>query len=103
MKKYFNIIKIAAVLLLVFPFLGLPVLLENLYVIILGALVGITTVFIENKLGLMRHENPETSLQEYVQELKEKFQQHNSKIIEKNKTKTSNRISDMVMNEDHEK
>jgi hypothetical protein len=96
MKKYLNTIKISSFLLLIFPFLGFSELWENMYVIILGFIIGSTTILLHHKSGLVKQEDEETSLQEYVQELKDKFKEQ----IMDNDAQKSSRISDV--NIDHE-
>lgn len=94
MKKYFNTIKICSVLLLLFPFLGLPRLWENMYVIILSFIIGVVIMLLQNKSDLISEDNEESSLQEYVQELKDRF---NENEIAGNKKNT--RISDVAIDE----
>lgn len=86
---------------LIFPFLGLPVILEYFYVIILGAIIGMTALFIQYKSGLFKKENEETSLHEYVKELKHKFKQQTTGDETLTKEKTS-RISDVSVQQDDE-
>lgn len=90
MKKYFNAIKICSVLLLLFPFLGLPELWENIYVILLSFVIGTAIILLQHKSGLIKEEDEESSLQEYVQELKDRFKEQDIKPIKKN-----TRISDV--------
>lgn len=75
MKKYLNVIKISTVFLLLFPFLGFPELWENLYVIFFGFIIGSATLLIHHKSGLIQERDEESSLQEYVQELKDRFKE----------------------------
>lgn len=91
MKKYLNTIKISALLLLLFPFLGFPELWENLYVIILAFIVGTAVILLQHKSGLIKQEDEETSLQEYVQELKDKFKEQ----VPSPDNKKAQRISDV--------
>ncbi len=94
MKKYTRIILISSLLLLIFPFLGFPELWENLYVIVLAFIIGSATLFLRHKSGIIQDVDEETSLQDYVKELQERFK-------EQNKTEESSkqsRISDVVIN-----
>ncbi len=91
MKKYIQTIKIASILLLLFPFLGLPQSLEHIYVIALGFVSGAAALLMQHKAGLFNSEEDETSLQEYVHDLKKKFKDQEEKI----KKETDNRISDI--------
>lgn len=78
MKKYITTIILAAVLLLIFPFLGLPELWENIYVLILAFVIGSSAILLRHKSGLVLpdDEDDERSLQEYVEELRDRFQKH---------------------------
>ena len=75
MKKYINTILISTLLLLIFPFLGFPELWENLYVIILGFIIAMSTLFLRHKSGLINEDEEESSLQDYVTELQDRFKQ----------------------------
>lgn len=94
MKNYFNVILIASVLLLVFPFLAFPELWENIYVAVLAFVIGYTSMLLRHKH--MKEDDDETSLQDYVQELKERFQKHEE--IQKSESKTK-RISAITLDE----
>ncbi|MFT6829606.1 MAG: uncharacterized membrane protein (DUF106 family) [Candidatus Paceibacteria bacterium] len=96
MKKYINTILIATVLLLIFPFLGFPELWENLYVIILGFIIAMSTLFLRHKSGIVTETDEESSLQDYVKELQDKFKQQ----MKEGEPKTPNRISDVQINHD---
>jgi hypothetical protein len=95
MKKYINTILLTTLLLLIFPFLGLPELWENLYVIILAFLAGSAALLLRHKSGLIEDVDEETSLQEYVKELQERFKDHAQVEPEKQK-----RISDVNIKHD---
>jgi len=73
MKNYINTILICSLLLLVFPFLGFPELWENLYIILLGCVIGLSVLYLKHKSGLIKITDADASLEEYVQELQEKF------------------------------
>lgn len=75
MKKYLNVIKISAIFLLLFPFLGLPELWEYLYVIIFSFIIGSSAILLHHKSGLIADQEEESSLQEYLQELKNRFKE----------------------------
>lgn len=96
MKKYLNTIKISSFLLLLFPFLGFPELWENMYVIIFAFIIGTTSILLQHKSGLIKKEDEETSLQEYVQELKDRFKEQ----ITEPEEKKNSRISDVTINHD---
>jgi len=96
MKKYINTILITTILLLLFPFLGLPELWENLYVIILAFIAASATLLLRHKSGLIQDVDEETSLQEYVKELQDRFKAQ-TKDEESVKQK---RISDVSINHD---
>lgn len=76
MKTYFNIIVGAAVALLLFPFLGFPELWENIYVSVFAFLVGYTAMLLRHKVVTRFELDEETSLEDYVQELKERFREN---------------------------
>ncbi|MCI5050908.1 MAG: hypothetical protein MRY57_01210 [Candidatus Pacebacteria bacterium] len=95
MKKYTNTIIIAALLLILFPFLGLPELWENLYVIILAFIIGSSILLLKHKSGVLNQQDEESTLQEYIQELKDRFKEQ---VPEPEKKNT--RISDVSINND---
>lgn len=95
MKKYLNTIKVSALLLLIFPFLGFPELWENMYVIVLAFIIGSAGLLLQHKSGLIKEVNKEASLQEYVQELKDRFKEQVPESENKN-----TRISDVNINHD---
>lgn len=78
MKKYLRILLIASTLLLLFPLLGLPELWEQLYVSIIGFIMGTTTLLLRHKSGLIdaNDDDEEQSLQNYVHELQTRFRDH---------------------------
>jgi|AntAceMinimDraft_13_1070369.scaffolds.fasta_scaffold19999_3 hypothetical protein len=73
MKTYIQIIIIGAFFLMMYPFLGLPELWENLYVILFGFAVGVSGIVLRYKSGLVKDLDDENSLQEYIEELRNKF------------------------------
>ncbi len=73
MKVYFNVILIAAIALLIFPFLGFPELWENIYVSILAFIIGYSSMLLRHKTILKMELDKETSLDEYIHELKDRF------------------------------
>ncbi|MCD5389917.1 MAG: hypothetical protein LR005_00795 [Candidatus Pacebacteria bacterium] len=91
MKNYFNVILIASILLLIFPFLAFPELWENIYVSVLAFIVGYTSMLLRHKY-IKTDDDEETSLQDYVKELKERFKDH------KNESKAK-RISEITLDE----
>ena len=96
MKKYINTILIASILLLIFPFLGLPELWENIYIILLGFVIGMAILFLRHKSGLVTDVDEETSLQEYIKELQDRFKEQTKSEEPKNPS----RISDVTVNHD---
>ena len=52
MKIYIRTILISAFLLLIFPFLGFSELWEHIYVIILGFIIGTSTLFFYKKINI---------------------------------------------------
>jgi len=96
MKKYINLILIASLLLLIFPFLGFPELWENLYVIIIGFTIGSSALFLRHKSGLIKDVDEETSLREYVKELQDRFKEQ----VKEDEPKKQSRISDVSVNHD---
>lgn len=90
MKKYINIIKITALLLLLFPFLGFNQVFEHVYVIVLACVSGLSAAFLEHKSSAIKNESND-SLHEYMQDLKQRFvdQQQESGLND------STRISDL--------
>jgi uncharacterized membrane protein (DUF106 family) len=97
MKKYINLILITSILFLIFPFLGFPELWENFYVIILGFITGTSALFLRYKSGLVTDTDDETSLQDYVKELQDKFKEQ---VGQDEHQKNSSRISDVTINHD---
>ncbi len=100
MKKYTNTILITTLLLLLFPFLGLPELWENLYVIILAFLAGSSTLLLRHKSGLITEIDEETSLKEYVKELQDRFK---DQVKDAEPYKKTTRISDVSVDINDEK
>ncbi len=98
MKKYFNTILIASILLLIFPFLAFPELWENIYVSILAFIIAYTSMLLQHKTKRSDEhgDEDEASLQEYVQELKERFQVREENLKGKKKGK---RVLDIVIDE----
>jgi len=96
MKKYINTILISTILLLIFPFLGLPELWENLYVIILGFAIAMSTLFLRHKSGIVTETDEETSLQDYVKELQDRFKNQ----VKDDDLKQPTRISDVQVHHD---
>lgn len=94
MKKYFNAILISAILLLLFPFLGFPELWENIYVSVLAFVVGYSSMLLRHKTTLAHDLEEESSLEEYIKELKDRFQTEMPKPEKK-----SNRISDIQIDD----
>lgn len=94
MKKYTNTIIVSTLLLLLFPFLGLPEFWENLYVITLAFLAGTAGLLLRHKSGLIKDVDEETSLQEYVKELQDRFKEQ----VKDEEPKKSSRISDVSVN-----
>ena len=99
MKKYLNTIKVSAVFLLLFPFLGFPEIWENIYVIIFGFIAGTSSILLHHKSGLIKDQDKENSLQEYIQELKDRFKDQAKESNEK-KAQVKSRISDVNMHHD---
>lgn len=75
MKKYVRVILIGSLLLLLFPFLGLPELWEHFYVVIIGFGIGTTALLLRHKSGLIENDDEEQSLQNYVVELQDRFRE----------------------------
>lgn len=96
MKKYLNLILIASVLLLIFPFLSFPELWENIYVAVLAFLIAYASMLLHHKISINDNTDEETSLQEYVKELKERFKSQDESEEPNQKTK---RISDISIDE----
>ena len=97
MKKYLNTIKVSAVFLLLFPFLGFPELWENIYVITFGFIAGTSVILLHHKSGLIKDQDEESSLQEYIQELKDRFKDQTGDSAQEDTSKKS-RISDVIVN-----
>ncbi len=97
MKNYFNTILIASILLLIFPFLSFPELWENIYVSVLAFTIGYSSMLIRHKVLSENENDDEASLQEYVQELKERFREHEK--IGKN-SDSLKRISDITVEDE---
>lgn len=97
MNKYFNVILIASFLLLIFPFIGFPELWENVYVALIAFIIGYTSMVLRHKSGLVKKHDPDASLQDYVQELQEKFAKRESLSMTESKKK---RLSDISFDHD---
>ncbi len=98
MKKYFNTILIASILLLIFPFLAFPELWENIYVAVLAFIIGYSSLLLRHKLGISSKEESETSLQDYVHEIKMRFKEENENNHYEEQNSKS--ISDIPLNEE---
>mgnify|MGYP000377033958 CR=1 FL=1 len=96
MKKYLNIILTAAILLLLFPFLSFPELWENIYVSVLAFIIAYSSMLLHHKMAIHNGSDEETSLQEYIKELKDRFQEQTDS--EKNSPKNK-KISDISLDE----
>lgn len=83
MKKYINIILITSALLILFPFLGFSEIIENFYVIIMAFIIGTTTLLLRHKSAFLAEDDEETSLQDYVKELQDRFKQQEDTHPEK--------------------
>ena len=97
MKKYFNTILAASVLLLIFPFLAFPEIVENIYVAVLGFVVGYTSLLLRHKIHTVVENDEDVSLQSYVKNLKETFKKQAPSIEEH---KTHKRVSDIHMDDE---
>lgn len=97
MKNYFNTILIASILLLIFPFLGLPEFWENVYVVIFAFIVGYTSMLLRHKSGLVKPNDSDVSLQEYVKELQEKFANKETIPVQEEKKA---RVSDITLHDE---
>ena len=92
MKKYINVILLTNALLILFPFLGFSEIIENFYVIVLGFVSATSTLLLRHKSGMIQDSNEESSLQEYVKELKDRFREQEIPKEEK-----KSRISDVTI------
>lgn len=101
MKNYFNIILFSLVLLILFPFLALPELWENLYVSLLAFVAGSGTLLLRHKTSLRKEVDDETSLQEYAKKLQERFKDQVGDSIKPGQNNTS-RVSDISPIEDND-
>ncbi len=97
MKIYFNVILCSAIALLLFPFLGFPELWENIYVSVLAFIIGYTSMLLRHKTVLKLELDKETSLNEYVKELKDRFRNQNEQ--EKGQSHKEKKISDIQLDE----
>ncbi|MCA9352545.1 hypothetical protein KC866_04150 [Patescibacteria group bacterium] len=97
MKKYLNAIIISSILLLIFPFLGFPELWENFYVILIGFVIALSGLFLRHKAGIVEDHDSDTSLQEYVKELQERFK---DQVATPDERARSNRISEVQSHHD---
>ncbi len=81
MKVYFNVILLTSVALLLFPFLGFPELWENIYVVLLAFVIAYTSLLLRHKISLKMGTGTkdESSLDEYIHELKKNFHKHDNK------------------------
>ncbi len=96
MKNYFNTILILSLLLIIFPLLGFPELWENIYVVVIAFAIGYTSMLLRHKVLKESDEDSETSLQEYVKELKDRFQEHKK---DQDLSTPAKRISDISIDE----
>ncbi|MGB0925367.1 MAG: hypothetical protein ACPGTS_01515, partial [Minisyncoccia bacterium] len=79
--------------LLLFPFLAFPELWENIYVAVLGFIIAYVSMVVRYKASLLENEeDEETSLQEYVKDLKKRFDTSGATAKSE---KNSKRISDI--------
>ncbi len=99
MKKYFNIILIGSVLLLIFPFLALPELWEHIYVLVIAFIIGYSSMLLRSKINHSIKDDDETSLQTYVQGLKERFKNSDGNNIERSVSDSLNGISKINLDE----
>lgn len=99
MNKYFNVILIASILLLFFPFLGFPELWENIYVVIAAFVIGYTSMLLRHKSGLVKKHDPDARLQDYVKELQEKFSKRETLITSEQK---KTRLTDITLDHDEQ-
>ncbi len=98
MKGYFNVILFASIALLLFPFLGFPELWENIYVSVLAFVIGYTSMLLRHKTILKLELDKETSLNDYVQELKDRFRNQDEEGRGQSQ-KTQKKISDIQLDE----
>lgn len=96
MKNYFNTILILSLLLIIFPLLGFPELWENIYVVVIAFAIAYTSMLLRHKVLKENDEDSEASLQDYVKELKDRFQQHKE---DQDSALPSKRISDISIDE----
>lgn len=96
MKNYFNTILILSILLIIFPLLGFPELWENIYVVVIAFIIAYTSMLLRHKVLKENEDDSETSLQDYVKELKDRFQQHKE---DQDSSTPSKRISDITIDE----
>lgn len=98
MKNYFNIILIGSILLLLFPFLGLPEIWENIYVVLFAFVIGYTSMLLRHKSGLVKSNNSDTNFQDYVKELQEKFSSTKESLNPSQEKKS--RVSDIQLHDE---
>lgn len=84
MKYYFNLIQYAAILLLLFPFLGFSETWETLYVIILAIVIGFSNLYIRKNVEGIKRKSEDKSLQGYIDELKTRFKNFESQTPREN-------------------
>jgi len=81
MKKNINLIITGVFLLFLFPFLGFPEFYENMYIILVGFLIGYAVILLRHKSGIVDENEDENSLQEYVLELRNRFRNSSDKPV----------------------
>lgn len=97
MKRYMNTIFISAILLIIFPFLGLPELWENIYVSLLAFIIGYSLLLLRHRSSLGKEEGEGKTLQDHIQEIKHRFDEHRHHRDER-----SSKLSDISLHEDDE-
>lgn len=79
MKNYVLTIIIAAVVLMLFPFLGLSEFWEHLFVIIPAFVIGYSGVWLLRNFDRLTEGSGTDSLQEYIDSLKKRFRDQKRK------------------------
>jgi len=105
MKKYIKSIIICGGLLLLFPFLGFPEIIETIYVIVLGFLVVSLALLSHKKLSdVTDTDGEERSLEGYIQSLQDRFKKHTQEIKQKKGGEEApkvSRLSDVIRSDIH--
>lgn len=102
MKNYVVTIIICAVILLLFPFLGLSEFWEHLFVIIPAFIIAYCGVWILRNIDSLTKGSGADSLQEYIESLQQRFKEQKKKHYHSNNSHRHVSEEDEVDTEDEQ-